>query len=105
MLGARQELSQELGTAGEVEHCRVICSGDAREPHICKQTDFSCFKNISVLEECRSHDTAGTVCPRRYWDPRLSLCSLALQLTARKRNNQQTQKCLLVGRTTEEGRV
>lgn len=58
MLGARQELSQELGTAGEVEHCRVICSGDAREPHICKQIDFSYFKNISMSEECRSHDTA-----------------------------------------------
>lgn len=46
-----------------------------------------------------------TVCPRRYWDLRLSLCSLVLQLTSRKRNNQQTQKCLLVERTTEEGRV
>lgn len=30
---------------------------------------------------------SGTACPRRYWDPRLSLCSLVLQQTARKRNN------------------
>lgn len=48
MLGARQGLSQELGTEGEVEHCRVICSGNAREPHICKQTNFLHQKYLRV---------------------------------------------------------
>jgi len=33
----------------------------------------------------------GTAYSRTYWDLRLSLCSLVLQLTAKKRNNQQDQ--------------
>lgn len=98
MLGARQGLSQELGTVREMEHCRVICLGGCKTTSHLQANRFPPATKISPCwKDADPMTLPGTVCTRRYWDLRLSLCSLALQLTARKRNNQKTQKCLLVG--------
>lgn len=65
----------------------------------------SCYKNISVLEGSRSHDSARNSLSQKVLGSQAKPLQLGPPANSKEKRNQQTQKCLLVGRTREEGRV